>query len=108
MSFKLTMNADKVAAQLQQRASQLVRATTLGIEARAKINAPKDTGFMANSTQADPSFQAGDLSDTVGVGAEYGHFVEWGTSRTAPQPFFTQAFEDEKPEFEKGLRDLLK
>jgi HK97 gp10 family phage protein len=42
-------------------------------------NAPVDTGALRESIQA--------TSDGVQVGVRYGAYVEYGTSRTAPQPF---------------------
>lgn len=131
MSFSLKFNSPQIADALQKRAAQLVAKTAAGIEARAKISMaePKtgrkykvsktgkahqasapgqapaiDTAMLVNSI----GFQmVGELSAVVGVGAEYAVHLEFGTAHIAPRPFLGPAFEATKPEFEKGLRELL-
>ncbi len=52
-----------------------------------------------------------DMSGIVGVAANYGEYVNYGTYKMAAQPFFDQACADAGTEFEAkfaGLEDLLR
>lgn len=125
MSFRLQSNVGAVTAQIEKRAGELVRRTAFGIEAKIKLSmsdsksgrmygshqasAPSeapaiDTGFLVNSIQTE----ADGLSAAVGTNAEYALPLEFGTHRMQPRPFFGPAFEAAKPEFEKGLKELMK
>jgi HK97 gp10 family phage protein len=130
MSFVLQSNLPALNAVLRARASKLVRSTAASIEGRAKASMPGqktgrnykrgkrrhqasapgetpavDTGNLMNSIQA---VQESDLHATIGVGAEYAVWLEFGTRRIAPRPFLGPAFEWAKPAFEQGLKELLK
>lgn len=70
-------------------ASAAIRKTAFDIEAAAKNAAPVDTGNLRNSISSD----VGALSAEIGPTAEYGIYVEYGTSRMAPQPFMGPAFD---------------
>lgn len=64
------------------------------LEGFAKREAPVDTGFLANSIRGDVQ------TNTVGVvrvGAEYGAYVNYGTRRAAPNPFFDRAVAEFRP-----------
>lgn len=123
--FTLKSNIGQVSAQLHQRASQLVRKTAFGIEAAIKVSMaePKsgrqyglhqasapgespaiDTGALVNSIRTE----ADGLSAVVGVGQEYGVYLEFGTVKMASRPFMGPAFERAEPEFQRGLKELVK
>ncbi len=108
MDLKVTVTLSDLPDVLKKRLGQVVRKTALDIEADAKQRAPKDTGFLAASIQADVSHADSDLAAEVAVGAEYGIFVELGTVTQAPQPFLTPAMEAERGEFERALGEVLK
>jgi len=55
------------------------------------VNAPVDTGFMAGEVQVT---EVTDTSVTVESPAPYSGFVNFGTSRQAPQPFFSDTVEN--------------
>lgn len=105
MSFRFTSRIPQLTGDLRKRASALVRKTVLDVEARAKIAAPVDTGALRRSIQ---TAMDNDLHGVVFVAAEYGIFLEFGTRRMSPRPFLGPAFDATAPEFEKGLRELLK
>jgi HK97 gp10 family phage protein len=69
-----------------------VKDTALMIERSAKQNATVDTGYMRNSVETILS----DVQATVQANAEYSFYVEFGTSRKAPKPFFFPAVEEGK------------
>ncbi len=67
----------------------------------AKILAPVDTGNLANSIGMD--LDPDGLGVTAGPTADYGDYVEKGTSRMAAQPYMSPAFDRRAPLFEQAL-----
>lgn len=96
---QLRADLGKMSARAVPVASKAVAKTAHDIEADAKIAAPVDTGNLQNSISAD----IGVLSAEIGPTAEYGRYVEEGTSRMAPQPYMGPAAERRFPELEKAL-----
>lgn len=106
--------------------NKLVRAAAFQIEGGAKSRAPVDTGFLKNSiyTRTEDSSDAapmgGGLGQTlfpeveapghnealVAVGATYGIYVEYGTSRAAAQPYLTPAAEAVRADFIAAMQRL--
>jgi HK97 gp10 family phage protein len=76
--------------------------TAYAIEADAKSLAPVDTGNLKSSI-ATRVFA---LTAEVGPTAEYGGYVEEGTSRMAPQPYMGPAFDRRAPELADALANL--
>ena len=104
-------------------ASQIIRKAAYDCEAGAKLRAPVDTGFLKNSiyvstsegsdygkAQGRPLLEevraTSDLEAVVGVGANYGAHVNYGTVHMVARPFFTQAFEATRPGFLAAMRRL--
>lgn len=125
MSFQLQSSIDQMTKQMQQRAARLVSDTAHNLQSRMRLSMAEakhghkygshtasapgespavDTGFLTNSIQVEVS----GLQAIVGTNAEYAEHLEFGTAFIAPRPFFDPAFEDERPVFEKGLRELSK
>lgn len=130
MSFTLRSNVAAINADLHRRASRLVFETAKQVENAAKVSmtgqksgrlyrrgkrthqasapgeAPAvDTGILRASIA---TARDGELRAVVQVGADYGIWLEFGTRRMAPRPFLGSAFDQVKPIFETGLRELLK
>lgn len=126
MSFTLTSRIPQLTADMKRRASLLVRATALNVQAHAQASmsgskrgrqyrrhqasapgeAPAiDTGTLFNSITVEV---AGELSAAVGTNVEHGLHTEFGTSRMEPRPWLAPAMEAVAPEFEAGLKELLK
>lgn len=90
-----------------------VKATTAAITATAaaanrtlayaKLAAPVDTGNLRNSISADIR----GLTAEVGPTANYGRFVEEGTSRMAPQAYMGPAFDRVVPEYIQALEQAV-
>lgn len=109
----------QVAEAFKPAISQVVRKTALEWVAQAASSAPVDTGFLKNSiysvTSDGSGYQGGDKalpeiagpaddqSAFVAVGAEYGVYVEFGTSRAPAQPYFYPAMEKVRPGFESAI-----
>lgn len=64
-----------------------------------------DEGALRASLNTE---MTGETSAVVGTNMEYAEALEFGTHKMAPRPFFAPAFEKAKPEFEAGLKELLK
>ena len=129
MSFKLESKIPKITAELERRAALLVKKTAFQIESHIKTSMAEekhgreyrrgrrvhiasapgeppaiDTGVLVNSIQT----QVEGLSAVVGTNVEYAAVLEWGGARLAPRPYFAPAFEEIKPIFEAGLKELVK
>jgi HK97 gp10 family phage protein len=98
----------KGAAKVDELAPVVVKKSASDIEATAKINAPVDTGNLRSSILADIA----GLVAEIGPTAEYGGYVEYGTSnedetpKMAAQPYMGPAFEKHAPAFEKALGQI--
>jgi HK97 gp10 family phage protein len=117
-------NWNKAAEALRPAVKAVVKKTAFDIQAQAQSRAPVDTGFLRNSvyTQTSDSSSyrggekalpeiAGPSSETeayVAVGAEYGVYVELGTSRQSAQPYFYPAIEAIRPGFDKAMEAIKK
>jgi HK97 gp10 family phage protein len=98
----LSADLGKGAARTEPLAEKVVAKTALGIEADGKINAPVDTGHLMNSISSDVH----GLSAEIGPTANYGHFVEGGTSRMAPQPYMGPAADKWFPVLEQAITKI--
>lgn len=105
-SVKLdTTVLDKLSANLEPKAEQIVSSFAFQVEAGAKTRAPVDTGYLKSSIQAERKSRFRWL---VNVFAEYGIFVEYGTYKMRAQPFLTPAVESLRQKWEAAWRALLK
>jgi hypothetical protein len=125
MSVKFTNNMPRITRTFNSSASRVVRKTIAEIEARIKISfsEPKhgkvnsrghqasapgeapaiDYGVLANSVHA---YMETDTRGGIGVGAEYGPHLEYGTSTIEPRPFMVPAAESVRRDFQESLRHL--
>lgn len=93
-SWKMTTWRSKIPQtvnRVHKELSELVRTSALRVEAGAKLRAPVDTGFLRRSIQTQ---MEGDLSAVVFVAAEYGIYVELGTTRMRARPYLLPALEE--------------
>lgn len=100
--------ADELIADLAREVATIERAEGRAVagEARRTVDrmrarAPRDTGQLAASIGADVDGLAADVGPTV----PYAPFVEYGTSRQAPQPFAGQSLDEGG--FEKAVGDAV-
>lgn len=98
----LSIDLGRAGARAVPLASKAVRKTAHDIEADAKVFVPVDTGNLRNSISTD----VGVLSAEIGPTAEYGLYVEGGTSRMAPQPYMDPAADRREPELVKALEQI--
>lgn len=92
--------------ELRKTLSNAVRVAAFQLEARAKVNAPVDTGFLRNSIQA--TVEPGALEAEVAAGAQYAVHVEYGTGNASAQPFMTPAADAVKPKLERTVASVLR
>lgn len=92
---------------MDSRTGLVVRKAAFDVERGAKLRAAVDTGYMKNSIHTE--IQQNDrrvYASEVIVGAEYGVFVEEGTSRMAPQPFMGPAYDAVLPGFMAAMEAI--
>lgn len=97
----------KAGTKAQNMAREAVAKTAADITGDAKQFAPVDTGNLKSSIGHDLSNAGGESSAEIGPTANYGLFVETGTSRMAPQPFVGPAFDRRIPGFELAMAKLV-
>lgn len=88
-------------------AVKAVQKTAADITATAKSKAPVDTGNLKNSIGYNFGMSGGEIYAEIGPTAEYGIYQEFGTSKMAPQPFLTPAFDKHVPAFEKAMNQII-
>ena len=116
VSVKLDSRFKIVGAEINRAADQAVRWSLLNLEGMVKMRivtypahgrAQKvglvDTRTMLNSVAHAP---LGPAKGHVWVGAEYAHYLEFGTRFVGPWPFFVPAFEDFKPYWRRVIREI--
>ena len=81
---------DQAASRVEGLAGQVVRKTAHDVQADAQSRAPVDTGALRSSIGVT---SRGALSATVSPSVNYSHYVEFGTSRMAPQPYLLPALD---------------
>lgn len=88
--------------------SEIVKETAFKIQAGAKQRAPVDTGHMKRNIKVD--IASDEMSAEIGTrgdDVEYSVHVEFGTKNTPAQPFLFPAYEDERPEYLRKLKNAL-
>lgn len=90
-------------------AQVVVRKTALDIEADAKAFAPVDTGNLRSSishSDLRTVGQGGVLEAEIGPTANYGIYLELGTSRMAPRAYLGPALDRRTPQFVQAMEDI--
>lgn len=93
----------KASGRAQAMGRQAVAKTAADITADAKKFAPYRTGNLRNSIGHDLRSDSTGVEAEIGPTANYGHYLEHGTSRMAPQPYLGPAFDRRVPSFEKAM-----
>jgi HK97 gp10 family phage protein len=98
-------NAGKRAVEM---AKLVIKKTALDIERNAKAIAPVDTGNLKNSIgHSDMRMLSSEhLQVDIGPTAEYGQYVEFGTSTQAPQAFMGPSLDRFSGPFEQAMAQI--
>lgn len=81
----------RAGSDVRRLAADAVARSAIEAMARARLNAPRRTGNLANSIFAEPETE---LRWAVGTPVYYAPFVELGTRRMAPRPYLMPAMEE--------------
>lgn len=92
-------------ARVALKASRAIAKTAHEIEADAKAIVPVDTGNLKNSISTD--LDRAELSAEIGPTANYGGYVEEGTSRMGPQPYMRPAFDRRKEGLVQAMEQIV-
>jgi len=87
---------------VQAGAATALGRTAYAIQGDAQILCPVDTGNLMNSI----STTVEGMTAEIGPTADYGIYVELGTSKMAGQPYMAPAFERRVPEYVDALGSL--
>lgn len=101
---RLAVELDNATNTMQAMAKSAVKKTGLDTVAQAQALAPVDTGALKNSIGVD--FDADGYGFEAGPTVNYGGYVEYGTSRMAPQPYLGPAFERTSEQFVKAIESI--
>lgn len=100
----LSADLKAAGAQVIPKASLVVRRSAIAVANHARANAAVDTGFMQSSI--DTAFDSGGLAAIISPTAMYSVFVEYGTSKMAPQPFMGPALDAVEPSFISAMEAI--
>jgi HK97 gp10 family phage protein len=90
------------AADITSAAETVIAKGAADVEAAGKRHSPVDTGFLRSSIGRNVQ----GLTAEIGPTANYGVFVEMGTSRMRAQPFMAPALADVLPSVEKAFQQV--
>lgn len=104
----LAVDLTAAGARVGARAAMAVRKTAHDIEATSKAFSPVDTGALRSSIGTDVTGdgRSGSIEAEIGPTQSYGYFVEFGTSRQAPQSYMGAAFDRHAHELEDALGQI--
>lgn len=105
--FKLSRDLTAASRELVPIARRVIQKGVQDIKRDAQLAAPVDTGYLRGSITYDTRVLATSVVGEVGPTAHYGAFVEYGTSRTGPQPYMGPAFNKHAPYVEAALDQLI-
>ena len=98
VKLKKNVNLDDVKRVVRRNGSQL--------QTKAQQYAPVDTGTLKRSIGLEIK-DAGMTAESEAT-ADYAPYVEWGTRYMEAQPFMRLAFYDQREQFEKDMKELVR
>lgn len=101
---RVAADMGRVSAVVRDGAARVLAATAARVVADAQATAPVDTGNLRNSIGASPD---GELRWVIGPTANYGIYVELGTSRMRPQPYLAPAADRNTPGFVTAMQQVV-
>ena len=106
--LKLSADLERASGRVGRRAASVVRKSAQQLKSQAQALAPSRTGALRASIQVSTSGdgRGSGISATVGPTVRYAQFVEYGTSKMAPQPFVGPALDAVTPSFIEAMARL--
>jgi HK97 gp10 family phage protein len=94
--------------EVRDKAKQVLKKSAFDVERNAKAIVPVDTGNLKNSIGHSDmrNISRDNLAVEVGPTANYGRFVELGTSRMPPQAFMGPSLDRVAPAFSDAMAQL--
>jgi HK97 gp10 family phage protein len=102
----LTADFSKIGPELIAGVRLLVQKACADTKRDAQILAPVDTGFLRSSISFETHETKAGAWGEVGPTADYGGYVEDGTSVMAPQAYMGPAFDRHAPAYVKACEQL--
>lgn len=102
-SVSVLSNIPAIVARAHAKAEDAVAKAAHDIEARAKANAPVDTGALRAAIKAS----GGGLSWRVDSPVHYSIYQEFGTSKMAAHPYLIPATEAVQPSFVQAMTQIV-
>lgn len=102
----LGLDLSKAGQRAHDKAVQAIGKSAADITRDAKNFAPVDTGNLRASIGYDTYNQGDEMLAEIGPTASYGLHQEVGTSRMAPQPYMSPAFNRNVTGFEQAMSKL--
>lgn len=101
----LSVELGEAATRAGAKVDVVVRRSAARVEGEAKMFCPVDTGNLRSSifTTVAGDGRSGSVTATIGPSAEYGGYVEYGTSRMPPHAYLGPALDRSAPDFIAGL-----
>lgn len=103
MAVQSKNDLPRIALAIDRALSQLVKKTSFRILGKAKIDCPKDTGYLANSLAVE--FE-GPHKAVIGTPVEYAPYVHDGTRHMKGRAFLTEAADTEGKDFQRDVREI--
>lgn len=92
--------------EIREGAAQACIKAGADTQSRAEARAPVDTGNLQNSITRRTTRRKNQVETVVGPEADYGIYVELGTSRMAAQPFMNPSADEVEPGFRQAMSQL--
>jgi HK97 gp10 family phage protein len=104
----LGADLDRASGRIGRKAASVVRKSAQRVKTEAQANAPVQTGALRSSIQVTTSGdgRGSGISATIGPTVRYAQFVEYGTSKMAPEPFLGPALSSVEPSFLEAMAQL--
>lgn len=90
----------------KQQLRDTVRVNGAELDSKAKKRAPVDTGNLRREIRT--KLEDDGLTSTTTSNADYSVYVEYGTRKQTAQPFMRPSFEEQKDQFVKDIKNVLK
>lgn len=103
---KLTADLNRAGPLALRKISQLVKKTIFDTQRDAQAFCPVETGNLRNSFVTEFISTGSSFTGLTGPTAEYGEYVELGTSRQAPAAYVGPAVDRNTPPFVSALTAL--